>query len=135
MLNKSRSSEEENEQPTFQDRLVMAVLAPIVFSISMLIVLSPLIFFLMRSVRNNLGDLYYLHLPHWSVVLIVLVAGLLPAIAGFILGTSKLAKLLGHFFYTNMWYERDIRKTIACWLGLFAIAFFLLGMVYVGQLY
>lgn len=123
MLNKPRQSEEENEQPSLQDRLLMAILAPIAFNISIIIVLS--IFF--RHSRFLGRFLFYQ--AHWSGILVLLVAGLLPAAVGFMMGTSKFATLLGHFFYTNMEREKDMSKTIAAWIGLFVIAYLLSGAV------
>lgn len=121
MLKKSQQSQEENERPSIQDRLLMAVLAPIVFNISIIFVLV-LVF--RRS--RILGRLMF-YQAHWSGFFVVLVAGLLPAIAGFMMGTSKFSTLLGHFFYTNMEHEKDIRKTIACWVCLFVAAYALSG--------
>jgi hypothetical protein len=123
VLNKSQQSDEKNEQPSLQDRLLMAVLAPIIFNISIIIVLA----IALRRSRSIGRFLFYQ--AHWSGFLVVLVAGFLPAIAGFMMGTSKFATLLGHFFYTNMEHEKDMRKTIASWLSLFIIAYLLSGAV------
>ncbi|MDD4911532.1 MAG: hypothetical protein PHP57_04505 [Sideroxydans sp.] len=101
----------------------MAVLAPIAFNISIIIVLA------MVFRRTRFLGRFLFYQAHWSAFLVVFVAGLLPAIAGFMMGTSKFATLLGHFFYTNMEHERDLSKTIACWLGLLAIAYLLSGAV------
>ena len=97
----------------------MAALAPIAFNISIIIVLA--VFF--RCSRSLGRVLFYQ--ANWSDFLIFLVAGLLPAIAGFMMGTTKFATLLGHFFYTNMEHEKDLSKTIVVWFGLFAIAYLL----------
>jgi hypothetical protein len=123
VLNNSRQSEEENERPSIRDRLFMAALAPLVFNISIIIVLA----IVFR--RSRLLGRFLFYQAHWSGFLVLLVAGLLPAIAGFMMGTSKFATLLGHFFYTNMEHEKDLSKTIACWLGLLAIAYLLSGAV------
>jgi len=101
----------------------MAVLAPVVFNISIIIVLA------MVFRRSRFLGRFLFYQAHWSGFVVVLVAGFLPAIAGFMMGTSKFATLLGHFFYTNMEHEKDMSKTIACWLGLFVIAYLLSGVV------
>ena len=123
MLNRSRPSENENEQPSLQDRLLIAVLAPIFFNISIIIVLA------MFFRRSRFIGRFLFYQAHWSGFLVFLVAGLLPAVAGFMMGSTKFATLLGHFFYTNMEHERDMSKTIAVWLGLFFIAYLLSGAV------
>lgn len=101
----------------------MAVLAPVAFNISIIIVLATVFR------RSRFLGRFLFYQSHWSGFLVLLVAGLLPAIAGFMMGTSKFATLLGHFFYTNMEYEKDISKTIACWVALFAITYLLSGAV------
>ncbi len=97
----------------------MALLAPIVFNISIVIVIA-LVF--RRTVF--LGRFLF-YQTYWSGFFVVLVAGLLPTVVGFMMGTNKFTTLLGHFFYTNMDDEKDIRKTISCWLCLFCIAYLL----------
>ena len=51
-----------------------------------------------------------------------------PAIAGFFLGFTRLAPLLGHTFYTNPESERDLRITVAIWLA-FALCTNLVGVL------
>lgn len=105
------------------DRLLIAVLAPIAFNISILIILAA--FFR----RSRLLGKFLFYQAHWPGLLIFLVAGLLPALAGFLMGSRKFITLFGHFFYTNMEHEKDISKTFACWLGLIGIAYVLSGAV------
>ena len=97
----------------------MAALAPIFFNFSILIIVATLF---RRS--RLLGDLLALQ-PHWSGRLVLLVFVGLPAMAGFAMGASRCARLLGHFFYTNMDSEKDVTKTIAAWGGLLLIAYLL----------
>lgn len=101
----------------------MAVLAPIFFNISIIIVLAVVF----RHTRYLGRFLFYQ--AHWPGALILLIAGLFPALAGFMLGTNRFAVLLGHFFYTNMEDEKDMGITLACWLTLIAIAYLLSGAV------
>lgn len=101
----------------------MAFLAPIFFNISIIIVLAVVF----RRTRFLGRFLFYQ--THWSGALILLIAGLLPALAGFAMGTSRFAILLGHFFYTNMENEKELGITLACWLTLLAIAYLLSGAV------
>lgn len=109
------------ELPSFQERLLMAVLAPIFFNLSILIVLAV---FLRRSLR--LGAYLFYH-PHWPGALIFLIAVALPALAGFTMGVKRFATLLGHFFYTNMEHEKDVKITLASWVGFLLIAYLLSG--------
>lgn len=99
----------------------MAVLAPIVFNISIIFVLATVFR------RSRFFGRFLFYQAHWSGSLVLLIAGLLPAIAGFMMGTRLFSTLLGHFFYTNMEHEQDMRKTVVCWIALFAIAYLLSG--------
>lgn len=123
MLNKRRKPKEENEPPSFQDRLLMAVLAPIAFNISIIIVLATIFR------RSRFLGRFLFYQSHWSGFVVLLVAILLPALAGFMMGTSKFVTLLGHFFCTNMENEKDMSKTIACWVTLVAITYLLSGVL------
>ncbi|HYR05706.1 MAG TPA: hypothetical protein VEP71_03405, partial [Gallionella sp.] len=83
MLNKSRKAEEENEQPSLQDRLLMAVLAPIAFNVSIIIILA----IVFR--RSRFLGRFLFYQAHWSGFMVLLVAGLLPAVAGFMMGIGR----------------------------------------------
>lgn len=123
MSNKPRLSREKNKQPGLLDRLLTAIFAPIIFNVSIIIVLT------MGFHRTGSPGRFFIHQNFWSGFWVMLVAGILPAIAGFMLGSDKFATLLGHFFYTNLDHEKDIRTTLVCWLGIFAIAYLLSGAV------
>jgi hypothetical protein len=101
----------------------MAVLAPIFFNLSVLIVIA---LFFRRS--RYLGKFLF-YQPHWHWSLIFLVAIVIPALAGFAMGAPRSATLLGHLFYTNMDHEKDITKTFAAWAALFLVAYLLSGAV------
>ncbi|MEQ1525730.1 MAG: hypothetical protein ABL911_03160 [Gallionella sp.] len=107
----------------FSDRLWGFILAPIVFNVSNMIVLS--IFFR----RSYWFAKYWVYDVRWFTWFVLLCLIIIPAVAGFILGTSKLATLLGHFFYTNMEHEKDVLKTSAAWIGLFGISYFISQVV------
>lgn len=112
------------EHPSFIDRLLTAILAPIAFNISIFIVLS--MFFGSSGARMfNRTRLIY-QIPVDFILIIVV---LLPALAGFLLGFSKFVTLFGHLFYTNMGDEKDIYKTIGVWVCLFLIAYFITGVL------
>jgi len=101
------------------DRLLAACLAPIVFNFSILLVLSSKlthgrhIFFPFRRLHHVSGDF------------VLFCFFLLPVIAGFVMGMTRLTTLLGHFFFTNHREVRDYRKTIAAWACLLLIAYLL----------
>lgn len=112
------------DHPSFIDRLLTAILAPIAINISIFIVLS--IFFGSSGARMfNRTRLIY-QIPIDFILLIVV---LLPALAGFLLGFSKFTTLFGHLFYTNIGDEKDIYKTIGAWVCLFLIAYCITGVL------
>jgi hypothetical protein len=107
------------KQPGLADRMLMAIVAPIVFNISIVIVIA------MFFRRSRYLARYLLYPTEISGGLVFLAACVLPAIAGFLMGASRFATLLGHFFYTNMDHEKDIAKTTAAWAGLILLAYLL----------
>jgi len=120
----SNLATEDDTPPSFMDRLLTAILAPIAFNFSIIIVLS--MFFGSGGARIfNRTRLIY-QIPVDFILLIVI---LLPALAGFMMGMSKFTTFFGHFFYTNIRHERDIRKTIAAWICLFLIAYCISGVL------
>jgi hypothetical protein len=112
-------SAEDDESPGLTDRLLAAVIAPIVFNFSIIVVLAV---FFRRS--RGLGRILYSDI---SLLGSVLFWGLLilPAMIGLLIGTARFATLLGHFFYTNMEHEKDARITVASWACLFLVAYLL----------
>ncbi|WP_036301643.1 hypothetical protein [Methylotenera sp. L2L1] len=105
------------DYPSFIDRLLTAILAPIAFGFPVFIIIALLSGAGIRIIRRNrLFD----QVPIDLILLIIVV---IPVITGFALGISRFTVLYGHLFYTNIGYEKDIRKTIAAWLCLFLIAF------------
>jgi hypothetical protein len=97
------------------DRFLAAILSPLFFNVSLLIVATCM------SRRGRLfGSLMYLYTsPGLGMMLFVA----LPAAVGFIAGTSGTAKLLGHAFWTHVESERSIAATVIVW-GLFAVCFY-----------
>lgn len=114
-----KSTGPQPEQPGLADRMLMAVLAPIVFNFSIIIVIAM---FFRRS--RYLGR-YLVYPADISGSLVFLAVCVFPAIAGFLMGSRRFATLLGHFFYTNMDHEKDTAKTIAVWAGLILLAYLL----------
>jgi hypothetical protein len=115
-MNRERhQTEEESEPLSLQDRLFAGLLAPLAFNLSLFIVL-------MMFSRHSRGFAkLFLYQTYWHGILLFVSLVLLPALAGFLIGTNKIITLLGHFFYTNMEHERDMSKTILAWLALFAV--------------
>jgi hypothetical protein len=120
MTVRSRRPPEEDDEPlSISDRLFAAVLAPVAFNISVIIVLAV---FFRRS--RFIGRFLYNDIPLLgSFLLLALV--ILPALAGLFMGTARFITLLGHFFYTNMESEKDARITVAAWACLFLVAYLL----------
>jgi hypothetical protein len=116
-MHRKLNENQEKEAPPFYERIVMALLAPIFFNISLLICFS----LLFRRSRFLL-DIFTFETPMsgwgWIAILIFV-----PAITGYLLGVEKCATLLGHFFYTNMEHEKDLRKTVCAWACFFLIAY------------
>jgi hypothetical protein len=114
-----RSPEENDEPPSLSDRLFAAVLAPVVFNISVIIVLAV---FFRRS--RFIGRVLYNDIPLLGNFLLLALA-ILPALIGLFIGTARFITLLGHFFYTNMEHEKDAVITVAAWACLFLVAYLL----------
>lgn len=114
-----RSPEADDDQPGIADRLFAAVLAPIVFNISIVIILATFFRrsrFIGRVLANDIHAL-------GGFLLFALL--ILPALLGLIVGTSRFITLLGHFFYTNMEHEKDAHITVAVWACMFLVAYVL----------
>lgn len=110
----------DDDPPTLVERLIMAILTPVMFNLSLLILVSSVF---KRSWYMRRALLY----PgaYTSVWLIALLLVGLPALLGFCLGAKRGATLLGHFFYTNMEHERSLQKTALAWASLFLISYLL----------
>lgn len=116
---RTTDTDEDDTNPGLADRLLAAVLAPVVFNFSIIVVLAV---FFRRS--RGFGRI----LTH-DIALLgnYLLWGLLilPALIGLLIGTSRFATLLGHFFYTNLEHERNSGITVAAWGCLFLVAYLL----------
>jgi hypothetical protein len=112
-----------DEHPSFIDRLLTATLAPIAFGFPIIIILAVLWGAGARIIRRNRL------IDQVPVDLILLITIVLPAITGFVMGMSRFTMLYGHFFYTNMESEKDIRKTIVAWGCLFLTAYCITGVL------
>ncbi len=112
-----------DEIPSIWDRIGTAILAPVAFNFSIIIVVSLLfsggrkyILYFSNPVRLLYG------VPGNYLLLITII---LPAIIGFILGLSKFTSLYGHLFYTNADSEKSISVTILVWVILLITAYIL----------
>ena len=108
----------DSETVGLMDRLFAAFLAPIFMNISVLIVVA--------SVFNRsryMGRMFYNYtrFPLSAGKFYVISLCVIPAIIGFLLGTTKFINFAGHCFMTNVLdYENDERITVlilACILG------------------
>ncbi|PPC96444.1 hypothetical protein [Methylotenera mobilis] len=117
---------QDDEKPSLLDRLGTAILAPIAFNFSIIIVLS-LIFSGARKYilyfKNPVRLLYGVPGNY-----LLLVSIILPAIIGFMLGMNRFTTLYGHFFYTNSESERSISMTVFVWAMLLLMAYILSAM-------
>ena len=126
-LKKPQKTSENNL--SLNERIVMAILAPLFFNFGLLICLSllalfslsPISLLRLHSSRLLAKDVSYeVFASGWGWFLILIV---LPAIAGYQLGVDKCATLLGHFFYTNAESEKNLGKTAFSWVCLLVIAY------------
>jgi hypothetical protein len=100
------------------DRALTAIVAPILFNISILLIASQIFG---KSLRLGVY-----HRTSWLSDPIFLIGCiLLPTLLGFILGSSAFATLLGHFFYTNHESKRSPTMTCTVWVVLFFTAYLL----------
>jgi hypothetical protein len=106
------------EAITWRERVLAALVASVVFNLSTFLLLAVFL----RGVRGIPGTTF---LPPIALVATLTVV---PAIAGFCLGFTRLVPLLGHTFYTNPESERDLRITVAIWLA-FAVCTYLVGVL------
>lgn len=104
---------EQDNEPSLENRLLTALLAPLFFNFSLFIILA-----LISRRSRLLGMAVLSHGIGWLALLIAL-----PAIAGFWMGTAKFATFLGHLFFTNMEHERDIRITVVSWVGFITVIY------------
>lgn len=107
-----------DEPPTFIDRVLAAILIPIAFNLSILIILALILGSSGARIFNH-----YKLINKAPADLILITTILMPAVVGFMIGLSKSSTLFGHFFYTNEGSEKDIYKTVGIWGCLFLITY------------
>lgn len=117
MGRKPLQRETVDKQPSVNERIVMALLAPLFFNLSLLIC-----FFLLFRRARRLGVLgaYEAFTSAWGLFVLLIV---IPAVVGYRLGGDKCATLLGHFFYTNVGSERSLPKTTLAWGTFLLVAY------------
>lgn len=117
---RAQRAPEDDEGTGYADRLLAAVLAPIAFNISNLIMIACLF----RRSSSGIGRFIVNDLPMlgdfllWGLFII-------PAVVGFLVGMDRLILLIGHLFLTHSESERDGRITLAAWFGLILSAYLL----------
>jgi len=116
-MKRPHQNQPDDEPFDFWDRIIAAVLAPVVFNFSVLVVLAVVF------KRSTLAALFFLTGPVFNAATIVLV--LVPVIVGFVFGTNGVANLLGHSFYTHLESKRDARVTAAIWIAIFLAAYWI----------
>ncbi len=99
---------------TLSERLVAAVLTPLFFNLSLLILAA---YISGRSFRYTLHWYAQSGRTFWLMLAI-------PAVIGFFAGTERTARLMGHAFGTNHGSERSLVMSVLVWLGL-ALMFWL----------
>lgn len=122
MQNKANQLE-SNEKPSLLDRLGTAIMAPIAFNFSILIVLSLMFSGTRKYILYFKNPVRLLYGVPGNYLLLVSI--LLPALVGFMLGMNRFTTLYGHFFYTNSESERSVSMTVLVWAILLLTAYIL----------
>lgn len=104
--------------PSLGQRLLAALLAPIVFNASLLLLSGALFKHSRSSDRILLAPF-----THNSIEFALLVLIGLPALAGFVLGPAHGLGLLSHLLFLNPPAERSLPKTLLAWGCLLLIAY------------
>ncbi len=117
MRRKYGSREPLEDSPSFSERIVMAILAPLFFNVSLLICLASLS---RRARFIAKAGVYEVLASGWVLFALLIVV---PAITGYRLGADKCATVLGHFFFTNMEHEKSPVKTFFAWGCFLLIAY------------
>lgn len=113
---------DENKPPSFFDRAITAVIAPIVFNFCVLTTIAFWSSFLPRGLNflflNRFHKLYFLPGQFLLAASIIF-----PLIAGFVLGMSRFADLVGIFFPFGSDDNPKYIQTIIAWLLLTSYAY------------
>jgi len=121
-MRNSPDIEDDSEEVGLADRLLAAFLAPIFMNISVLIVVASIFdhsYFMSRMFFN------YTHLPFSAGKLYVIALCVIPAILGFVMGTTRFFNFAGHCFMTNVRdQENDFRITALIWAGILGLSYF-----------
>ncbi len=113
------SKQKKEDLLSLKDKLFTAILAPIIFNLGMLITALAL-----RVHR----DRFIFEALYGTGKLLLLTNIAIPAILGFMLGSKRFSMLFGHFFYSNIDYEKSWVKTILCWLGFLLLNYLVLSL-------
>ncbi len=114
-------ADQENKPPSLFDRVITAILAPIVFNFCVITTIAFWFSFLPRKsiyFFNPFDKLYFL--PGKFLLAISI---LLPLLAGFLLGMMRFANLIGLFFPFGNEDNPKYSKTIIAWIMLAAYAY------------
>lgn len=122
MQNKANQLE-SNEKTSLLDRFSTAIMAPIAFNFSILIVLSLMFSGTRKYILYFKNPVRLLYGVPGNYLLLVSI--LLPALVGFMLGMNRFTTLYGHFFYTNSESERSVSMTVLVWAILLLTAYIL----------
>ena len=109
---------DETAKPTLGERLIAALMAPIVLNVSILLLVGVLF-------RRSHAHDHILLAPfaHTSASLALFILLGLPALAGFMLGATRGLALLSHLLLINPAPEISIPKTLMAWGALLLIAY------------
>ena len=121
-MRNSLDKEDYSEHVGLVDRLFAAFLAPIFMNISVLIVAASVFD---RSRYTSRMFYHYTHFPLSAGKVYVISLCIIPAILGFVLGTTRFFNFAGHCFMTNVRDENnDIRITVLIWACILGISYF-----------
>lgn len=113
------SKQTKEDLLSLKDRLFTAILAPIIFNLGMLITALAL-----RVHR----DRFIFDALYGAGKMLLLTNIAIPATLGFMLGSKRFSTILGHFFYSNIDYEKSWLKTILCWLVFLLLNYLVLNL-------
>ena len=121
-MRNSPNKEDYSEHVGLVDRLFAAFLAPIFMNISVLIVVASVFD---RSRYTSRMFYHYANIPFSAGKVYVISLCVIPAILGFVLGTTRFFNFAGHCFMTNLRDENNsIVITALIWACILGISYF-----------
>ena len=109
------------------DRLLSAIISPVIFNLSVVIMLGVLnkkgYWF-----RVSIGDIQSIALGYMGQKIFILFV-IIPAIYGLVFGSKGVSQFIGHAFYSNMEEQKNLAITISIWAIIFLTAYFMQNQI------